>query len=274
VAGCDGLKEWSLGTDGLSDSIKLRNSLEGRCQIVTNQDEMAPAKKPWYKKWWVWALIAFGVVIVAAALSPPPEEDTAAPAEATTTTSSASESTTTSVGETTTTQASTTTTQAPTTTTTQPPTTTTTLPIIGSGTYIVPDEVPPDVYRLAGYAARLDADLEIIDNELIGDNGLGLVVIQPTDSYIEVNGEIISVEAFGIPVDPIAAGYTEGVYLVGFDIDPGRYRVQPEGGSSYWARLDDTLDIIDNDLSDGATIVIVKDGDFALKFSGTLEVLP
>jgi hypothetical protein len=164
---------------------------------------------------------------------------------------------------------------APATTTEATTTTTTTaLPVIGPGTYIVPDEVAADTYRLAGYAARLDDELEIIDNYLIGDNGFGIVIVLPTDSYLEVDGGVVTVEAFGHPLDPIAEEFTSGVYLVGFDIAPGRYRVQPEDGTSYWARLDGTLDIIDNDLSDGATIVIVKQSDFALEFTGRLELLP
>jgi hypothetical protein len=173
-----------------------------------------------------------------------------------------------------TTTAPVTTTEATTTTTALPTTTTTALPVIGPGTYIVPDEVAADTYRLAGYAARLDDELEIIDNYLIGDNGFGIVIVQPTDSYLEVDGGVVTVEAFGHPLDPIAEEFTSGVYLVGFDIAPGRYRVQPEDGTSYWARLDGTLDIIDNDLSDGATIVIIKQSDFALEFTGRLELLP
>ena len=51
-------------------------------------------------------------------------------------------------------------------------------------------------------------------------------------------------------------------------------RLQPEDGTSYWARLDGRLDIIDNDLSDGATIVIIEQSDFALEFTGRLELLP
>jgi hypothetical protein len=161
-----------------------------------------------------------------------------------------------------------------TTTTTLPTTTTTALPVIGPGTYIVPDEVAADTYRLAGYAARLDDELEIIDNYLIGDNGFGIVIVQPTDSYLAVDGGVVTVEAFGHPLDPIAEEFTDGVYLVGYDIAPGRYRVQPEDGTSYWARLDGTMDIIDNDLGDGATIVIIKQSDFALEFTGRLELLP
>jgi hypothetical protein len=161
-----------------------------------------------------------------------------------------------------------------TTTTTLPTTTTTALPVIGPGTYIVPDEVAADTYRLAGYAARLDDEFEIIDNYLIGDDGFGIVIVQPTDSYLEVDGGVVTVEAFGHPLDPIAEEFTSGVYLVGYDIAPGRYRGQPEDGASYWARLDGTLDILDNDLSDGATIVIIEQSDFALEFTGRLELLP
>jgi hypothetical protein len=164
-----------------------------------------PPEKPWYEKCWIWALIALGVVIVAAALTATPEEEAAAPAS-TTSTTPASESMTTVPDETTTSTQATT----ASTTTTQPPTATT-LPAIGSGTYIVPDEGPNDTYRLAGYAARLDDGLEIGDNYLIDDNGFGVVIVQPTDSYLEINGEIVTVEAFGHPLDPIAAGFTNGV---------------------------------------------------------------
>jgi hypothetical protein len=117
---------------------------------VTDQDLPTPTKKPWYKKWWVWVLIAMGVLIVAAILSPTPEEETAALGD--TTTTEASESTTTFAGETATTVDDTTTTQPATTTTTQPPTTTTTEPpfepilLEGSGTDVVDVELPNDPY--------------------------------------------------------------------------------------------------------------------------------
>lgn len=46
----------------------------------------AQSEKPWYKKWWVWALVIFGVLILAVALVPAAEEDTALPEPSTTTT--------------------------------------------------------------------------------------------------------------------------------------------------------------------------------------------
>ena len=70
------------------------------------------------------------------------------------------------------------------------------------------------------------------------------------------------------PLNPIPGN---GVFLVGPDIAPGQYRVNPSGGSAYWARLDANLEIIDNDLQDGQSIVVVDASDFALRINGTLE---
>lgn len=157
------------------------------------------------------------------------------------------------------------------TTTTEPD-----LPTISSGVYIVPNEVAPGTYRFFGYMARLDANQEIIDNDLVdGDNGLGIMIVASTDAYSEVNGEAILVEDTG-PVDPIALGFTEGTYLVGYDIQPGRYRISPAAtsDSTYWSRLDRTMDIIDNNLSDGQLIVTVNSSDWALQYTGEISELP
>ena len=198
---------------------------------------------------------------------------TAVAAETTTTaaeTTTTAAETTTTAAETTTTAAETTTTEAPTTTAAP---TTTTIPTVGDGTYIIPDEVEPGDYRFVGYMARLDEDLEIIDNDIVSDNGLGLMRLLDTDAYVEISGEATPLEFLPV-IDPIAAGFTEGTYLVGVDIEPGRYRISPVDGNSYWARLDANQEIIDNDISDGATIVIVNEGDWALTYSGEIELVP
>src|SRR5690606_18174563 len=108
-------------------------------------------------------------------------------------------------------------------TTTTEPTTTTTTPIIESGTYVVPDDFAPGVYRVEGYWARLDEGQEIIDNDIV-DDGLSLMNVAPTDAYIEINGAAIAL-ADAPSVDPIAEGFTDGTYIVGTDIAPGRYNV-------------------------------------------------
>ena len=166
-----------------------------------------------------------------------------------------------------------TTTAAPTTTvasTTTAAPTATTLPVIDPGTYIVGAEVAPGAYRVAGYWARLDASGDIIDNDLIS-HGLGLVVIQDGDAFIEFSGEAIAVAE--VPsLDPILGGFEGGTYLVGPDVAPGTYRVNATDGMAYAARLDATLDIIDNDLNEGSVIIVVQASDYALTFNGgTLE---
>jgi hypothetical protein len=118
----------------------------------------------------------------------------------------------------------------------------------------------------------MDANQEIIDNDLV-DSGLTLMNVAPTDAYVEIGGAAIALS--DLPqVDPIAESWTDGTYLVGTDIAPGRYNVTPAGSSAYFARLDTNLEIIDNDLSEGNVIAVVDPGDWALSYSGTIEAMP
>jgi hypothetical protein len=117
--------------------------------------------------------------------------------------------------------------------------------------------------------------MEVIDNHLIANPGFGIVIVQPTDSFISVGGWIITVEDFGRPIDPIAEGLESGVYLVGYDLEPGRYQVLPNGFlAPYWARLDDEMEIIDSGTGDGTLEVIVEASDFAFEFEGVLRRIP
>ena len=186
-----------------------------------------------------------------------------------------------STGTATTVGATTVTTAAPaapaTTTTTTQPTTTTTLPFIRTGTYAVPDEVAPGTYRVWGNAAsRLDENMELIGHYLAAVPGYALMIVQPTDSFVSVGDWIITVDDFGRPIDPIAEGLIGGVYLVGYDLEPGRYEVHrgdhPE--DPYWARLDDEMGIIDSGTDFGTLEVIIEDGDFAFEFKGVLRLIP
>jgi hypothetical protein len=155
------------------------------------------------------------------------------------------------------------------TTTTRPATTTTTLPVIGSGTYIVGTDIAPGGYRVAGYFARLDANMEIIDNDGVYDSsGLTYVVVEPSDAYLEVSGEAIAIEDFPV-FDPLLVGAAEGTYLVNVDIQPGRYRVE-NPTYAYAARLSCDRDIIDNEGNEGNVIIIVKASDCLFMYSGTL----
>jgi hypothetical protein len=63
------------------------------------------------------------------------------------------------------------------------------------------------------------------------------------------------------PAGPATTITADGVYEVGVDIEPGKYKTS--GGSScYWARLNaNGSDIIDNDLPGGQAVVTVKAGE-------------
>jgi hypothetical protein len=142
-------------------------------------------------------------------------------------------------------------------------------PVIGPGTYLVGSEVPAGVYRVARYWATFDADREILANDLVAD-GVSLAVIPSSAAFVQFAGEAVALRDRPV-VDPIADGHTDGTYLVGPDLAPGRYRVTRSDGLAYGARLDTTLDIIDNDLNPGSIILTVQPTDYAVTFAGRLE---
>jgi hypothetical protein len=135
--------------------------------------------------------------------------------------------------------------------------------IIPDGTYSVGDEIKPGVYRVGRYWARLDRTQHTIANDF--ESGCpSIVVVQPTDAYVKITGEAIAADLSTI--DPIATGCSSGTFLVGRDIAPGRYRIR-SSGLSYWARLDQGLDVIANENGKGQRILIVQPSDFAVKLS-------
>jgi hypothetical protein len=48
--------------------------------------------------------------------------------------------------------------------------------------------------------------MEIIEHYLFAVPGFGIMIVQPTDSFISVGDWIITVDDFGRPIDPIAEG--------------------------------------------------------------------
>ena len=146
--------------------------------------------------------------------------------------------------------------------------------VIRDGTYVVGTELEPGVYRVGHYWARLDRGQNVIDNDLNQGTCPSLVVVRPNDAYVEIRGKAVAMEA-SASVDPIEEKCTGGTFLVGKDIQPGRYRIEASG-HGYWARLNAKLGTIANQLSDGQLIVVVRPTDFALKISGieSMERMP
>ena len=68
----------------------------------------------------------------------------------------------------------------------KPTTTTTTIPhtTIRAGTSLVGSEIQPGMYRVVRYWARLDATMEIIDNDGVYDNRYALLNVQEGDAVL------------------------------------------------------------------------------------------
>lgn len=136
--------------------------------------------------------------------------------------------------------------------------------IISDGTYEVGTEIQPGVYRVGRYWERQDRNQETIQNDLT-QGCPSIMVVRASDAYVKIQGEAIP--AAISTMDPIASNCSDGSFLVGQDVAPGRYRLR---GSShvYWERMNRSLDTIANDLGSGQLIVVVRPSDFALKLSG------
>jgi len=209
---------------------------------------------------WAWIVIILTVGFAAVGATQPDQQPKVETSEATTAPATS----------TTTTPPPPTTARATTTTKPKPTTTTTTIPVIDSGIYIVSQDIQPGAYRVVGYFARLDANMDIIDNDgVYGANEITYVEIQTSDAYFELSGEAISIDDFPT-YDPILMGAKRGTYLVGRDIQPGRYRVE-DPVYAYAARLKCNRDIIDNAGNKGNVIIIIRDSDCLFEYSGAIS---
>jgi hypothetical protein len=141
--------------------------------------------------------------------------------------------------------------------------------VMPSGQYVVGTEIEPGMYRFAGYVARLDKEMQIIDNESTR-SGLGLIRVNPHDSYFEVSGEAIKLEHY--PTYPVLENEPRGgIYLVGSDIQPGRYRINGDGSSAYYATYDKQMNRLNSDLNKGSLILNLQASAYAVEFRGRIE---
>jgi len=141
--------------------------------------------------------------------------------------------------------------------------------VIPSGQYVVGSEIEPGMYRFAGYVARLDREMQIIDNESTR-SGLGLIRVNPHDSYFEVSGEAIRLENY--PTYPVLENEPRGgIYLVNSDIPPGRYRINGDGSSAYYATYDKQMNRLNSDLNRGSLILTLQASAYAIEFTGRIE---
>lgn len=148
----------------------------------------------------------------------------------------------------------------------------------GNGTRLVGSEIPAGRYRSVNastalcYWARLRNTTganNIIANDIGG--GPRLMELLPTDVAVESSGCGAWREVVGAVTTSPTTPFTDGVYLVGVDIQPGTWRSNGAGTGCYWARLRNLRgedEIIANSFGSAPAVVTVLASDVALDVSG------
>ena len=156
---------------------------------------------------------------------------------------------------------------------------------LGDGTYMVGEDIQAGMYKVIlsenamgmGYVERAkDVNMEvdsIIAN--IALTGNGYVEIKETDKAVRIQGaELFPVKLEELQKD-IKTEMTDGIYLVGYDLEPGTYKVELTEnamGMGYVERAKSVAmgieDIIANEALQGNGYVKIEKGDFAVKLQG------
>jgi len=132
------------------------------------------------------------------------------------------------------------------------------------------------------YWARLSGLGGGLDEILANDNSIGrfYVEVLNTDAALETACALTRLPLLPAPPETFPDVLRPGMYLVGIDIAPGRYRgVAGEGflESCYWARLGDARgeleSILANDNASGQFYIEVAATDFALRTACNLELV-
>ncbi len=159
---------------------------------------------------------------------------------------------------------------------------------MGDGVFVVgtaANQVPPGTYvsfgnkdcywkRLSGFGG---STADIIANG-IGD-GRQIVTIEPSDAGFESHRCLAwntFDKAANIRPDPSAPLPGEGMWRVGVEVTPGRWRSSPNTHDCYWTRLSgfhgtNVDETIADDISDGPVVVDIAPTDigFSTKRCGT-----
>ncbi|MCP8615748.1 hypothetical protein [Salirhabdus salicampi] len=149
-----------------------------------------------------------------------------------------------------------------------------------TGTYRVGDEIQPGLYRSSGnitYWARLSGFSGELDDIIANGNpaGVAIVEIKEGDEGFESSGEGQWIFIKDDYEGELRTKFSDGTYIVGKDIEPGRYRSNGGGEfGGYWERLanfsGELEDIIANGNSEEQTIVEIKESDRGFRTSGGL----
>jgi hypothetical protein len=149
----------------------------------------------------------------------------------------------------------------------------------GDGTYVIGNDIPPGTYRnsdssggcywerLSGFGGTLE---EIIANDFT--DARTIVTIAPSDTGFSSDrcGTWTS-DLSAITSSP-TADFSDGTYIVGVDVAPGRWQNTDSSEGCYWARLSgfggELDDIIDNEFTYDSQIVTISASDEGFTTSG------
>lgn len=144
------------------------------------------------------------------------------------------------------------------------------------GFYVVGVDIAPGIWKSTGqgsrcYWARQNTTQDILDNH-VGFTG-GAVTIHPNDIefYTKDCGTWTMLDANNLPAAPIEqqrAAKKDGIYIIGLNMAPGRWRSSGLGKSCYWQTLTASQDIIDNHFGVASVIVEIAPTDFQFEAKG------
>lgn len=155
----------------------------------------------------------------------------------------------------------------------------------GNGKYLVGKDIQSGLYKVKitdtimkmGYIERAkDLNMEL-------DSILANIVLTG-DGYVEIKDTDVAVKLQGVEIYPIDVNtltknikkeVQDGIYLVGFDIEAGTYKVEVTDtitGMGYVERAKNVSmgmdDIIANEIVQGQGYVNIKESDFAIRVQG------
>jgi DNA-dependent RNA polymerase auxiliary subunit epsilon len=158
-------------------------------------------------------------------------------------------------------------------------------PTWGNGTYLVGSDIESGLYRAKvtdqvtkmGYIERasdVSMDFEdIIANVIL--TGDGYVTIKSTDAAVKLQGVELSQIDLATLEPNLQQSASGGMYLVGYDLAPGTYKVEVTDTTmnmAYVERLSDASmdfeNIIANEIFQGQGYVKIQEGDFAVRVQG------
>lgn len=144
------------------------------------------------------------------------------------------------------------------------------------GFYLVGVDIAPGLWRSTGagaqcYWARQNVTQDVIDNDL-GYAG-GAVMIRPDDFEFFTHGcgAWTMLDTSNLPALPAArqtAPKKDGVYIIGLNMAPGRWRSSGAGDRCYWEKRTATQDLVDNHLGAASVIVEIAPTDFQFAAHG------